>query len=218
MANIINFPGSAAKLGYTRVKHCKKEDHPDQLQLFSQPSARVVTFVPEQSSFDEALALDERGDAGGAEELYQKAIQEESCVPDAHCNLGIIESQKGNVTKAFDYFTTSLKHDPRHAEAHYNLGNLYFEVSDYKLAQVHYEIAGQIAPSFANVFFNLALVRALNNDLPGAVLSLTTYQSLVPPDKAREAEELLGNLRASLSATPGSTGASSTITQVDFRP
>ena len=61
---------------------------------------------------------DERGD-GQAAELYARAIENHDCVADAFCNLGILESKKGSTAKAFDCFTTSLKHDPRHSEAHY---------------------------------------------------------------------------------------------------
>src|SRR5438552_19148116 len=101
--------------------------------------------------------LDERGDPKAAE-IYAKAIAEQDCVADAYCNLGIIESKKGDTMRAFDCFTTSLKHDPRHCEAHYKLGNLYFDVNDLGLAQVPYEMAGEVDPSFANCCFNLALV------------------------------------------------------------
>src|SRR6267143_7180515 len=135
-----------------------------------------------------------------ASKLYAKAIAEHDCVADAYCNLGIIESQKGNTAKAFDCFTTSLKHDPRHSEAHYNLGNLYCDVNDFRLAQIHYEMAGEVDPSFANVYFNLALVQAINNDLGAAISTLSKYQELVSEDEARNAGELLHNLKKSLAA------------------
>ena len=143
---------------------------------------------------------DERGDEQAAE-LYAKAIEEHDCVADAYCNLGIIESQKGNTAKAFDCFTTSLKHDPRHSESHYNLGNLYFDVNDLPLALIHYQMSAEVEPGFPNVYFNLALVQALNNDLDAAIISLTTYQQLVSEDEGRIAEELLQNLKKSLSAS-----------------
>src|SRR6185503_14404237 len=110
-------------------------------------------------------------------------------------------SKKGNATKAFDCFTTSLKHNPRHSEAHYNLGNLYFEVNDFRLAQIHYEMAGEVNPSFANVYFNLALVQAINNDLTGAINALNRYRELVSEDEAQNADEFLSNLQKSLAAT-----------------
>jgi len=199
MGQILKFPAPAPKFGYKRVrKRCTAADHPDQLKLFPQASARILAFTA-SSPFEQALMLDERGDQRAAE-FYAKAIEAENCVADAYCNLGIIESQKGNRAKAFDCFTTSLKHDPRHTEAHYNLANLYFEVNDFRLAQVHYEIAVEVNPAFANAVFNLALAQSLNHELAGAVAMLTKYQELVSEDEARNADELLANLRKSLAS------------------
>ena len=204
MAQILKFPAQASKFGYKRVrKRAKAADNPDQLHLFLQHTAQILNFGSELSRFEQALMLDERGDPK-ASELYAKAIAEHDCVADAYCNLGIIESQKGNTTRAFDCFTTSLKYDPRHSEAHYNLGNLYFEVNDLRLAQVHYEMAGEVDPSFANVYFNLALVQAINNDLSAAVSALSKYQELVSEEEARNADELLHNLKKSLAAAKNS--------------
>src|SRR5205807_2107538 len=169
---------------------------------------QILSFSSALSCFEQALMLDERGDAGAAD-LYARAIEENDCIADAWCNLGIIQSQRGNTIKAFDCFTTSLKYNPRHSEAHYNLGNLYFDVNDFRLAQIHYEIARDVEPSFPNVDFNLALVQAINNDLGAAVSALTRYQELVSKDEALNAEELLHNLKRSLAAArnsrPGST-------------
>src|SRR3989454_12056695 len=200
MAQILKFPVQASKLGYKRVKKCPQApENQNQLDLFPRPSAQILDFAPDLGRFEQALRLDERGDLKAAE-LYRKAIEEQDCVADAYCNLGIIESQKGNTAKAFDCFTTSLKHDPRHSEAHYNLGNLYCDVNDFRLAQIHYEMAKEVDPSFANVYFNLALVQAINNDLGAAINALTRYQELVSEDEALNAEELLHKLKRSLAA------------------
>jgi len=203
MGQILKFP-QPSKFGYKRVrKRAKAAENPDQLILFPQPTAQILQFFPGLSCFEQALMLDERRD-GKAADLYRKAIKEQDCVADAYCNLGIIESKQGNTTKAFDCFTTSLKHDPRHSEAHYNLGNLYFDVNDFRLAQIHYEMAAEVDPSFPNVYFNLALTQSINNDLGGAVSALTKYQELVSPDEGRNADELLRNLKKSLAASTDS--------------
>ena len=209
MAQILKFPVQASKFGFKRVnKRAKAAENPGQLNLFPQPPAQILDLVLDLSRFEQALLWDERGDSKAAE-LYRKAIEEGDCVADAYCNLGIIESQQANTTKAFDCFTTSLKHDPRHSEAHYNLGNLYFDANDFRLAQMHYEMAVEVDPSFPNVYFNLALVQAINNDLGAAISALTRYQELVSKDEAGNAEELLHNLKRSLAAArnsrPGST-------------
>ena len=200
MGEILKFPTETARLGYRRVrKNAHRAGDPNQLDLFLQPPARITDLSPTLSVFEQALMCDERGEAKAAD-LYAKAIENHECEADAFCNLGIIESKKGNTAKAFDCFTTSLKHDPRHSEAHYNLANLYFEVNDFRLAQIHYEIAVEVEPTFANVYFNLALVQSINHELAAAIKTLTIYQQLVPADEARNADELLRNLRQSLAA------------------
>lgn len=200
MAEIIQFPAPTPRLGYQRVgKRARRREDPDQLQLFPQPSARILEFTSGFSPFERALAADEKGELRAAQ-LYAKAIAEEDCVADAYCNLGILESKKENTAKAFDCFTSALKSDPRHYESHYNLGNLYFEAADLVLAQVHYELATEIAPSFANVYFNLALVQVTKGDLANALSSLTRYQSLVSSAEARNADDLLDALRRSVAA------------------
>jgi Flp pilus assembly protein TadD len=200
MAEIIKFPAPASKLGFKRVRQRGRTDEEQgQLALFARPAAPLLQLPPPSGWFAHALLLDERDDATAAD-FYRKAIAEKDCVADSCCNLGILESQKGNTSKAFDCFTQSLQHDPRHSEAHYNLGNLYFDVNDLRLAQVHYEMARELDPAFASVHFNLALVQALNEDLAAAISTLTKYQSLVPEAEGRHADELLHNLRASLAA------------------
>jgi tetratricopeptide (TPR) repeat protein len=209
MAEIIKFPTQASKLGFKRVRRrVKIAEHPDQLNLFETPTAQILNFASGLSSFEQALLMDERGDVHAAD-FYAKAIEEQDCIADAYCNLGVIESQKGNTIKAFDCFTTSLKHDARHSEAHYNLGNLYFDANDFNLAQTHYEMATQVEPAFGNAYFNLALIQAINNDFTSAVLALSKYQALVSEEEGRIAAELLQNLRQSLSAARrlGSSGS-----------
>jgi tetratricopeptide (TPR) repeat protein len=204
MAQILKFPVRAAKFGYKRVpRRVRKEENPAQLHLFGQITAQVLQFSPALGHFEHALFLDERGDPR-AVEVYLKAIEQQDCVADSFCNLGIIESKQGRIAKAFDCFTNCLRHDPRHFEAHYNLGNMYFEVNDFRLARVHYEMANQLDPSFPNAYFNLALVLSIGGELGDAIAALTNYQQLVGPDEGRIADELLENLKKSLAATKNS--------------
>jgi tetratricopeptide (TPR) repeat protein len=200
MGDILKFPAPATKFGYKRVrKRGKAADHPDQLPLFPAPQPEILNFTPESGWFEQALLWDERGDPQAAE-LYRRAIAQGDSIADAYCNLGIIESQNGNTARAFDCFTLSLKHDPRHSESHFNLANLYFDTNDLRLAQLHYEIAGEIDPAFGSVFFNLALVQAINHNLAASIGALTKYKELVSPEEGRAADELLENLKRSLAA------------------
>src|SRR5215831_12047992 len=201
MAQILKFPAQASKFGYKRVRNrAKSAEDPHQLHLALQPTATILRFESGLGSFEQALMLDDRGDSRAAE-LYLKAINEQDRVADCFCNLGIIQSKQGNTAKAFECFTTALKHDPRHFETHFNLGNLYFEVDDFRLAQIHYQIAVGIDSTFSNVYFNLALVAAINKEPATAVSALTSYRQLVSAEEGRTADALLESVLKSLAVS-----------------
>jgi tetratricopeptide (TPR) repeat protein len=200
MGKVLPFsPQPPVKFGFERVKKRKKAGHTEksQLNLFSSASAQVLRLLTDIGPFEEALFLDEREDPG-TEEAYRRAIAENDSVADAYCNLGILESRSGRVAKAFDCFTKSLEHDPRHFESHYNLGNLYLEESNVRLARMHYDLAAAVEPSFSNLYFNLGLVHALNNDYRAAMAALKKYKELAPSDEGTKADELLDNLKRSI--------------------
>ncbi len=197
MAKVIQFPTPGLeKFGFKPVRK-KGEDNkikPAQLDLFS---AGKVVSLHKLSRFEEALMLDDLGDKK-AKEVYQKAIAEGDSVADAYCNLGILESQEGNISKAIDCFTKCLKENPRHFEAHYNLANLYAEVGNLALAKVHYQISIEVEPYFPNSHFNLGLTLAMNKEIEEAVHSLQSYCRLVSSHDRIQAEELIASLSRSI--------------------
>lgn len=201
MGKILQFPTKApSKFGFQRVKKPKKVDSkrkPGQLNLFVKPDAQIIALPLSLSPFEEALLLDERDEQKG-KAAYLKAISSGDCIADAYCNLGILESKSGDTLKAFDCFTKSLKHDPRHLESHYNLANLYFDSSDLKMARLHYELASEIDSSFPNVYFNLGLVHAINDDFTLASESLDKYKELTSEEEGKKADELLQSIKRSM--------------------
>ena len=204
MAKIIQFsptPGPE-KFGPHRARRKKDGPVPDapagkqaQLNLFL--GAKVLR-LNQLSVFEEALLVDDQGDKKAARTSYLKAIQEGDSTADAYCNLGILEWQDGNTTKAIDYFTQSLKHDPRHYESHYNLANLYAEVSNYALAKIHYQIAIEIEPEFANCYFNLGLTLAMNREFQEAVNILKRYRQMTPGEDHSQTDDLIFKLAGTL--------------------
>lgn len=207
--NVVPFPGKAVpKFGYRRVarRRAAQMEHEGQLNLFNASDSgaaigfgrrktdEVLCLPAGATPFEEALALDERGD-DSAIEKYWKAITDGDCVADAYCNLGVIERRRKNIGKAFNCFTNSLETDPRHFEAHYNVANLYFETGDLRLAKFHYEFAAEIRPENADVFFNLALVHSLKEDYKAAILALSNYKDRTAEGGDRRADELLDNLK-----------------------
>jgi len=197
MGKILPFPAKKpSKFGFERVR---KYTGGNQCQpgMSHTDLGKVLRLPTNISPFEEALLLDECGDSR-AEKAYRRAISEGDLAADAYCNLGIIESKAGRITKAFDCFTKSLEHNPRHFESHYNLGNLYFEVDNLRLARMHYQLAAEINPSFPNLYFNLGLVLALMEEPKSAVDALVKYQRLTPSEERRKAKDLITRLRRSL--------------------
>jgi tetratricopeptide (TPR) repeat protein len=200
MGKVLQFTAKPpAKLGFERVKKRKKgaPGQPGQLSLFSSPGGQVLRLPTNIGTFEEALLLDERDDQR-ADQVYWRAIEEGDSIADAYCNLGILESKAGRVAKAFDCFTKSLEHDPRHLESHYNLANLYFDEGNLRLARMHYELAAEVEPTFPNLYFNLGLVHALNNDYPSALATLSKYKQLATADEGAKSDDLLENLKRSV--------------------
>jgi len=195
MAKIVQFPinNTPEKLGLQRARKPKPDEKPKagQLNLFT--GAKILK-LNQLTVFEEALMLDDQGDKNSAKAYYNKAIQQHECVADSYCNIGIIESQDGNYTKAIDCFTQALKHDPRHYEAHYNLANLYAEVGNYNLAKIHYEIAIEIEPTFPNSYFNLGITLAMMKLYADAVKVLTSFRELSSEEEYQTTDDLIFKL------------------------
>jgi len=200
MAKIVQFNAQPApeKFGLQRVgKKTQTETgkKAGQLDLFN--GGKVVR-LNQLSPFEEALMLDDRGDKNAARRQYLKAIEQHDSAADAYCNLGILESQDGNYPRAIDCFTKSLKENPRHYEAHYNLANLYAEVGNLALAKVHYEIAIELEPGFQNCYFNLGLTLAMLREYKGAVKALMQYREIAPDDDQSIVDDLIRKLSGTL--------------------
>ena len=199
MARIIKFPVNASPRFELKAvgskKTRKKKDA--QLDIFTPQDSKVVEMTGSLTPFEEALVHDEKGNQK-ARALYEKAISKNDHAADAWCNLGILEYQVDNKSKAVSCFTHSLKEDPRHFEAHYNLANVYLDLENLELAQLHYEVASEIDPDHADVFYNLAVVYAMQKEFSKAIDSLESHLKLVPGKESNDARGFLLSLKASI--------------------
>jgi len=165
-----------------------------QRNLFSESEGRLIQLPTRMSPFEEALILHEQGDPR-AIDMYAQAINEEECVADAFCNLGIIDYEAKNLPGAFNNFTRALSHDPRHFESHFNLAHLYFEEGDIRLARLHYEFSAVIEPGSASAHFNLGLVGAIEENIPAAVASLNKAKEFATEEELEQIDEILRGLQ-----------------------
>jgi len=199
MARVIQFPVSPpAKLGPKKARRKRKnlEDF-GQLNLFDQVEDKtpVLPLPRADSFFEEALTLDEKGDET-AEKYYLLAIENGQSIDDAYCNLGILKSGNGDFSKSLDYLTKCLQRNPRHFEAHYNLGNVYSELGNLDLAKVHYELSTEIEPNYPNSYYNLGLVLISLKRYKEAIQSINKYVELAPSSEHQTANELIKTLNS----------------------
>ena len=187
MSNILKFPGQAPRLEHKRSTRRRWEDL-EQLDLFASIPGRVSDFP--LNPFDEALLQEERGNYDQAREKYHEAIGEGESVPDAFCNLGIIEYRLGNREAAIESFAHALAQAPLHFNAHYNMGNMYLDAGAHALARLHFELCAQSEPEFANAYYNLALACAMAGDFRPAINALKAFQTLVNTEEKTMATDL----------------------------
>jgi tetratricopeptide (TPR) repeat protein len=207
--NIIRFPVEAvSRIGFQRADARKpgkatRMEAEGQINMFEAEmtdAGRLGDVVPlplQTGIFEMAILLDDRSDPR-AEDMYRRAAEEGDYPADAWCNLGVLKSIKRDLDQAFECFAQSITLEPRHAESHYNIGNLYFEYGDLKLARMHYEKAIECDPNLASAYFNLGLVTALTEDYKTAYDALAHYQRIAPDEDMSVAEELMRYLQTAI--------------------
>jgi tetratricopeptide (TPR) repeat protein len=213
-SNVIRFPLEAvSRFGFKRADTAGKARRTTRMEAEGQMNmfesgvdpapageTRMGAVVPlplHNGAFETAILLDDRNDPR-AEEMYRRAIDEGDCAADAWCNLGVLRSLKRDLSAAFECFAQSLALDPRHAESHYNIGNLYFEFGDLKLARIHYEKAIECDGNLASAYFNLGLVTALTEDYQTAYDALAHYKRIAPTEDMSVADELMRYLQTAI--------------------
>ena len=174
-----------------------------QMNLFEAqlPGGTLIEF--RRNVFLQALQSQERHEQN-ARALFLKAVEEGQYVADSYCNLGLLEFEAGRLAQAVDSLTLALKHDPRHFEGHYNLGNVYLDAGQYKLAQLHYEVAREIEPTYPNLSYNLGVAYGLQGDWARSHECFVTYAGLAP-EFAESVQPLLEKLESALAVSSASS-------------
>lgn len=204
MAKVIKLPFKSSgrfDLKPVRKTRAARLEERGQLNIFqSQKETRILSINKEAENFESALRLHDTDNARAAE-LYRNAIEVGDHVSDAYCNLGILESQKGNESVAIDCFTQALEKDPRHYEAHFNLANIYADAGNLKLAKLHYEVAREVNDEDPNLHYNLAIVLASLELYELALKSLRIYFTLSNSGRDQDAEKFMVLLENSVKKT-----------------
>ena len=202
MAKVIKFPfKSTGRFDHKPVRKSRAEklEEKGQLNIFDTAKKSKIVALDKDSNLFESALTSHDSDSEQASLLYRKAIDRGDHVADSYCNLGILESQKGNQTAAIDCLTKAMEKDPRHYEAHFNLANIYADAGNNKLAKLHYEVALQVDNNDPNLHYNLAIVLASLEEFNESLKALQSYFELTGGQSDPDAEKFMILLENSVS-------------------
>jgi tetratricopeptide (TPR) repeat protein len=96
-------------------------------------------------------------------------------------SLGVsLEEDPASVEEAIASYKEVLKLDPDYAPANINLGTLYYNQSNYDLAEQHYRNAIESDPRYALAYFDLGNVLDETQRLDGAIAAYKAALQLAP--------------------------------------
>ena len=98
-------------------------------------------------------------------------------------NLGVVNTELGDFTKAITYYEKALSLRTNHANTYNNLGLVLSKLGDYKKAISFYEKAIKLEVNHANAYNNLGLAFKNLNDLNNAKNYYEKALSLEPNEK-----------------------------------
>ena len=130
--------------------------------------------------FQRAVELEGAGDIEGAIEAYERVIAADPGFAGAYVNLGTIYFTARDLGKAEEYYRRAVEVDRRYALAHFNLGNLYEELGKRAEALAEYQLALKYHPQYADAHYNIALLYQSSGQPLKAVRHWKAYLKLDP--------------------------------------
>lgn len=115
-----------------------------------------------------------------AERAYQRALQLDPTLANAHTNLGNLFYRRGQVEEAKREYGEALRIDPGQPEAFYNLGFLLYDQGDSEGAVESFRQALAHDPAFADAHFNLAMALEEQGCIQDARTHWQAYVELDP--------------------------------------
>ena len=120
-------------------------------------SAQVLDIYQGNSAY-------EKGDIEGAQQYYQKALNENPTLFEGNYNLGNTNYRAGNADDAIDRYeqaAASAKTEIQKAQAFHNLGNTYFQMQEFEKSVQAYKDALRANPVDDETRYNLAYAQKM---------------------------------------------------------
>ncbi len=143
---------------------------------------------------DKAILLHEQ-DNPTARDMYRMAIEQGDRPAEAWCRLGQLESGSGWKQRALHCYLQAIRIKPRCFDAHYHLGNFYYDVGEIRQARVHYEIACDINPQHPELTRQRAMLFLMEQRFGEAILLLRRYADTADVGTRDGVRKLIQRLR-----------------------
>ena len=98
----------------------------------------------------------------------------------AHYNLGIVEENRNNLSKALDHYQSAARLQPKHDKARANAGAVLLKLNRVPEARAAFERAIQINQHNLPAHMNLALAAEKSGDRPAAIRELRATLLVAP--------------------------------------
>lgn len=121
-------------------------------------SLDAIRSASAQAVFNEALALQQRGDLDAARAAYDSVLEIDPNYAQAHVNLITVFGERGDHASARRHYDQAVALDPAISEAHYNLGVSLHLSSEFQEAETAFRQALEINDQNADAHSNLATV------------------------------------------------------------
>ncbi len=145
---------------------------------------RAKELDPENAEIDMTLGLayQARGDMDKAEEYLREAVRIRPDYAEAHNNLGNLLSLRGKSEEAIREYQQAAANVlyPTPEYAYYNMGREYVILKDLPKAEVMYQRAIALRPSFADAYRGLALVQSEEGKWKDATRTLEKLVEVAP--------------------------------------
>src|SRR5882724_4458039 len=127
----------------------------------------AIRFTPKKSAarlfYTYGAFLDKRGELDAAIAQYQRALEVDPNLADAHSELATALLTKGDSQKAEAHYLEAARLDPKRADIHSNLGTLLLNEGKTSQAIIQYEEALRIDPTLTEAAENLRVAKQNDN-------------------------------------------------------